>query len=326
MTLGKKKWLLVAAVAASLAGVAGAKADTLLTGGSQGNIIDFTNREAVFNSSGIEYTDPLHVPTVGDYVLGIAKVNDINGNSPVPLSGVFLQQVVGAVAPDAALPNGAIVLSASNRTSFTDINGNTVNVNMGPNEMFRFYVNTTGVDFENSNMQVDVSSAETSNLYMSLGLGTTGINSPGYDYTTLVVPTVGGTATSYLALNLVTNNTGFTVFSQVNDPGESAVGGGNPGDRNPNSPAVQPTGPDALLFAGAFGQGPAIGPSKTDSYIESNIFQNTTYSGTSAGTSPFTLGSSDPAFVVVPTPSAAWAGMGLIGLMGLGKLSRRSRA
>jgi hypothetical protein len=283
-------------------------ASTLVPGANTIKLQDF---EAVFHTVGGVATEQAlgYTPVVGDYIVGMFQVTTINAAiQDGTLTGTFVERITNTVAPNATFPGGATFFGASDINNFKDINGNTfsVNINNAGGEMFKFWENpTNSFNVSNANMGTDIASVQVGSVYASLGIASKPGFTSGYSYS--VPDTQGAVADGFAALNLITNNTGFATFFPVNDPAESAEGGGTPGLSDPNTPPGQPVGSDSGILT------------KTASYFDSKISQNTLVSG-----SPFTLQSSDPAFVVVPAPKAAWGGIALIGLLGATQLRRRA--
>jgi len=291
------KRLILAAAALAVPVIAtSAQAASLLSIGS--NNIKFQNFEAVFHAgTGIEEASATYTPVAGDYIVGIAQITTINSKlQDGTLTGVFVQQVKAGPLGVPGVP-----LAASDRNTFTDLNGNpfTVNINNLGGEIFRFYENPTNTfNAQTTTLQQAFNSVQGSGfVYLSLGETGPGVNNPsntpGYEYSLLGVG--GLVAKTFAGFNLLVNNTGL-VFSQVNDPNESTVSGGALGDSPTNpSPIV---GIDGIV-------------TRNDAYFQSDISQNT------IGSSLFTLQSADPAFLsAVPAPASVWGGLVLLGALG----------
>lgn len=254
------------------------------------NTAFFFNFENLFDSTGT-LKSPLAAPAVGDYLVGILNVQNVNANSNThffqgpagQLTGIFAQEI-SAIGADGFGPH----FTFKNPTLSTFCEPGAVNcfsTGLAAGEMFGFYLQEPATTLFNSNgptMASDVADVVDGTAYFTLGL----VSGTNYAYSH------PGQGIAFGGLDFVANNTGFT-FGYLVDPNEVFNGDGI-------------TGPSQMVFTSEFETNPPF----------------------STGGSPWAFASNDPATLhplgVIPEPSSIWL-LGM-GLSGLGIFSRRKKS
>ena len=257
----------------------------------------------------------------GDVFLGIIQVQEIRSGGSVvwqsddigpsldQFTGYFAQEVKAFYADKAGGGPGDPYDSAQTTLDHIALTAPSTDPFgiLGPNEMFRLYVdNTTAFNYF-ADVPTGIALATDGSLWASLGTGTVEDVAPDYDgyaYSHGDTPQTldNFEVKSFLALNYVQNLLGPKVL-QINDTSESELGdvGGFP-----------------VVFSDFVGNTKII--ANPDGYLTAQI-------GGGFGSSPWAFQSDDPLYAqVVPEPGTMiLLGSGLLGLAGTARRNRKKK-
>lgn len=263
------------------------------------NLLEFRNKETVFNQDGTEKNfsiDPGNYEfEVGDILVGVIDlqtITNIAGGDPTfesssaqRISGVFAQEVAYIDAV-----NDMIFLKAASRSSFTDLNGNTFDTGLAAGEMIALYDRTINTDFYigSGTVSGDVNTSKDGEKWLTFGYDT-GANlgsgggvadgdEDGYAYSQGV-----------FGLGVDPQNLDLQFWGGLNVMYSASSGYVFPGSNDPTE----------ILSLGWFGYDII-----TDAYLTSHIYGDNAWVNGQYDVTPWVFSSDDPAHInVVPEPT-----------------------